>query len=276
MKTNMKAKTPSAKTITQLCAGEVITPGDIAAVRLAGQEIITSLNSACAVEDLAPELRDTFNNVKTSINTMLAGLPETDKVPAAMESGSILRQLMYVLQSAQQMIAQAADVAKRAKGDVKTALATLTTEVDKAVNAKIAAGEVVTKADYDKGVAEATKAGREVALTETKRLNDRRTALASANLPVPAETKLSAEDKEFVAAETEAKRRHAIIAPFKLPTDRVTTLCWDIDAATFDMIAKTIGDAHKGNRLNPMLPKTEENKDPALAPVTSIKRFGAI
>jgi len=227
-----------------------------------------------AVDDLDEPLKSKFNSVKEAINKALAGLPESDKVPAALDANYVLRSLLSTFSLAQEMMATMQGKLKSAEGKASTAMASITTEVENAVNDKIAKGELLTKADHDAAVTKAGEDAKASLIAGQKLVADRRTALASAKLPVPGEDVLSADDEAFKAKETEAKARIDKLAPFNLPAERLTLLAWNTDQAVFDTVVATLAEApaiKKGG--NPFVPGTPA---PAAPAKPDHKKFGAI
>lgn len=238
--------------VRMICAGDDLTPVQIQKLKVDCQGVSTAI--AGMADDLEGDLKAKFLDVKKQINTMLAGMDDTDKVPAAMRSSYIIEQLAWTLHQAQSLIATVTDSAKASMAQTKTALASIGGEVEKAVKDQIAKGEIFTKADHEKAVNDARLEGQALAEKATKRLNDRRTSLASATLPIPSDAIIAKEDAEFTAAETEAKRRHGLLTPLKanLKDDRFTTLCWDVDKATFEMALELLANAKPIKSINPL------------------------
>jgi len=205
----------------------------VEAIREAANGINTCLAS---LDDILEEpLKSKFLAVKQQINKVLASLPPTDQVPAPASNNDILRQLLYAFSGVQQMVAALTETAKTARADVQTARASITGEVEKAIGEKVKAGELLPKADHEKGVNDALAGAKTEWQAELKVIGDRRTAIASASLPVPADEKLAGKDEEFKARQEQAKARAEALKSLKVPADKLTALCWDADQATFDM-----------------------------------------
>lgn len=229
--------------LTTLCAdAPAIDQNVITAFREGGNQINTCI--AGMIDYLEEPLKSRFLEIKNKINTALAGLPATDAVPAANNANGLLNQLMYMFAHAQDMIGHLSTTAKESATLLRSTRASLPTEVaaevTKAINTKVAAGDLVTKVDHETKLNGAVTAARQTFAAETAKVSQRRTALASANLPVPSDDVLVGDDAAYTAKETEAKARLEKLKPFKLAAQRLTTLAWNTDKATFDSIFDTL------------------------------------
>lgn len=266
------------KTTLQLCtaAGEPGGSGEPApdsaavlkAIREAGAQFQTCIAS---LEDILEEpLKSKFTQVKGEINKMLAGLPETDKVPAALASNGVLRDLLGILSTAQIMISSLQETAKANASAMASTKASLPGEVVAAIDAKLKAGELLTKADHDQkladAVASAATAARASAVTELKVLGDRKQLLATASLPVPADELLLGEDKDFTAKKDLAAKRAEELKPFKLASERVLALCWNADEAayqdTLTLVKQAFEAAGKPAAANPFTKRSGSETQP--------------
>lgn len=216
-----------------LAAAADVEPTEAAkAIRDAAGTIVTSINSM--LDYLEEPLKGQFIKVKNDLNTMLAGMPETDKVPAAMEGNYILRNLMCVLATAQSMMSSLTETAKTAKASATTALNSITGEVEKGINAKVAAGEFIKKEDLPTKIEDAVKAARTTWENGVKLVGDRTKLLTTASIPVPDAKVLSIEEKDFTPKQEAAKTRADKLKPFKVEGDTLLQLCWDASQAEFD------------------------------------------
>lgn len=207
----------------------------VKAIRTAGQEFQTCIAS---LEDILEEpLKSKFAEVKNQINKMLAGLPETDKVPAAMASNDVLRSLLGVLSSAQFMISGLQEAAKSNAKAMASTKAALPGEVTAAIDAKVKAGDFIPKAEHEQklndAVTAATTAARAAATAEIQLVGTRRQQLTTASIPVPGDDALTGEDKDFEAKKTAAAKRAEELKPFKLAQERVIALCWNTDEKAY-------------------------------------------
>lgn len=209
------------------------TPESIKVIRESASTIATAV--ASMLDYLDEPLKSAFVKVKTDINTVLAGLPETDKVPAALNSGDLLRSLMYTFQMAQQMMTGLSEYSKQARSEMQLAKNSLTGEVEKAVGLKVTAGELIKKADLQGHIDTAVTAARTEFTQGTKLLSDRRQLLTTASLPIPADAKLLGKDEEFNPRKDSAKNRAELLKPYKVDANQLITLCWDADQSGFDL-----------------------------------------
>ncbi len=213
-----------------LCS-ETSTAQAAAAVVKAGDQICLSISSM--LDYLDEPLKSKFLEVKGQINTMLAGMAETDKVPAATEANYVLRQLMSVLSCAQSMMAGLTETAKAANERYVTTKASIGGEVEKAINDQVGKGDLIKKADHTLAIEEAVKQARKTFELEAKTISDRRTSLSSLSLPAPQDAVLSGDDAAFKAKTEAAKARAEQLKGFKISPERLTTLCWAVDDSSF-------------------------------------------
>lgn len=229
--------TPSESDLkTLLCSDDTVTASaaDLATIRQLGDGVLSCFAS---LGDLQEPFKSEFMKIKNEINTVLAALPPTDQAPSANQANGILSQILSMFQYTQSMMTGLTSFAKSQQAERNTALASITTEVEKAVGEKIkltlASGDYVPKADVETKIVDAiagAKAGWETAL---KLVFDRRTLLASEKLVVPGDETLSSSD--FDAKKVTATARLEKLKPFTaLPQARVTQLAWDVDEASFN------------------------------------------
>jgi hypothetical protein len=228
-------KLPSTVLLT-LASGDPnnpTTPEALKVIRESATTIATSVHSM--LDYLEEPLKSSFIKVKNDINTMLAGLPETDKVPAALDTNYLLRQLMSTFQMAQSMMSSLNQFSQQTRNEMQLAKNSLTTEIEKAVTAKVTAGELVKKADVESRINTAVETARTEFGTKTKLVSDRRTLLTTASLPVPGDDRLLGKDEEFNPRKDLAKTRAELLKPYKVEANTLITLCWDADQPQFDL-----------------------------------------
>lgn len=223
--------------MSALAAGEPTTM-DIGQVRTAMTNFITT---TCSLLDLLEDgpLKAKFLEVKEKLNTALAGLPATDQVPAAAQSNVILRDILSMFISAQDMMNRLTEAAKETATKSSTALAGLPKQISDgvtaAINSQVAAGTLFTKADHDAALTAATttatKTANDAAAANIGKVSTRMAALASASLPAPESTVLiTLTDADFAAYETKMKARKTELDAFKLGPDRMKALMSASDA----------------------------------------------
>jgi hypothetical protein len=211
-----------------------ITQTEMSELRAGLTDISKSLNS---LDDLLDEpLKGQFKQAKDTINRALAALPETDKVPAALDAGSALRQLLWAFRSAQDTIGRIAGIAKDAKSEVATVRASMGGEIDKAIDGKIKAGELFKKEDHTAAVQEAEKNSRALFSAELKTLSERRTKAAELGIPAPADEVLTGEEKVFTDLLSRAKNRLPKLKGFTLASAQTVELAWVEPDAGFDKV----------------------------------------
>lgn len=261
---------------TAAAPGEPDPETVLAAIRTAGKEFQTCIAS---LEDILEEpLKSKFVQVKSQINTMLAGLPESDKVPAALGANDVLRQLLGTLSMAQMMISTLDEAAKSNAKAMASTKASLPGEITSAIDARVKAGDFVTKADHDKAVsdaiASATTSARAAALAESQVIGVRKQQLATASIPVPADEALAGEDKDFTARKDAAAKRAEELKPFKLAPERVLALCWNTDEAKYndslELMKKAFEAAGKPGSANPFVKRSGSDTPPAKKPAIGL------
>ncbi len=226
-----------------LASGEAQNTEAAAAIRTAAGTIVTAVNSM--LDYLEEPLKGQFLKVKNEINTMLAGMPATDAVPAAMESNYVLKNLMYVLSSAQSMMTSLSEAATGASKKAATALNSLPGEIEKGIEAKVTAGEFIKKDDLPAKIDAAVTLARTGWENGAKLVNDRTKLLTTASLPVPDAKILSVEEKDWTPKQETAKTRAEKLKPFKVEGDTLLQLCWDATQGEFDRTFAVL-EANKG------------------------------
>jgi hypothetical protein len=246
----------------QLCiasAGGADT--DLDAIRKLATDIQTCV---AGLEDIADEpLKSKFVEAKGIITKALAGISEPPKKED--EAPDMVKPLLGILGATQSMLANVQESAKASATALATTKASIPAEIKSAIDTQIASGDLITKEQHGKLVADATAtattAARAAALTELKRVSDRKLALTTASLPVPSDEVLAKEDADFDARKATAAARVTELEPFRLPAERVLALAWDTDQAAYDQtlsLCKTVLENAKkpGTPPNPMLNRT--------------------
>lgn len=218
-------------------------PGTQAAqvIRDSANQIATCI--ASMLDYLEEPLKGKFLEVKNQINAMLAGLPETDKVPAALDSNLVLQQLLSILGCAQSMMTNLTEAAKGANEKLAATRASLGQDIEAAITAKVTAGDLVKKADAETRVTNAVNQARSDFQQEQRIVSERRLALNSLSLPVPADDKLTGKDEDFNARRDTAKARIDKLKEFKIAPERLVTLAWNTDQAAFEQTLELLKDA---------------------------------
>lgn len=210
-------------------------------------------------------LKTKWKEVGTELQTILASLPvdgkdDEDKAAEAMPA---------IMGAVEKTLAHYETLAKDAAEKMQTTLASLPGKVQAEVEAKVKAGEFITKADHDKAISDATTAAttaaRAAVLAETKRVGERRTLLTTASIPVPSDDILMKEDKEFGEAQEAAKKRIEELKPFGLAPERQVTLAWNTDEASYQNTISLMKDvaakASKGAGANGFIKRDGSGKE---------------
>lgn len=198
-------------------AAAVISPEDAQKIRTWIPEFLSTFNG---MDDLGEPFATLFANVKQQMNGLLSKLPPTDGVPAAQEAGWILNCLMSSLTNTQLMLNHTGMRMKElATRNSASDPAALQGAVDKAIEDKIAAGEIIKKDIHlslcsnakSEGLTEGEQKVRdEIAAKEKKGqlIAERKNFLTTNGLPLPAEdAALDGTDDEFKARTETAKAR---------------------------------------------------------------------
>lgn len=233
----MNATTPvSADTkMTTLAAGEAAI--DFATVgpqaHLAGKQMLTAL--ASWIEILEDPFKSEFVKIKDEVNRLLASLPPTDQVPAANSGNRVLQDLCSLLVQAQSMM----QTVREATKSMRT-VASIDAEVARAIDAKVKAGDFISKADHEAAVNKA-KGDAETLMRSKfsdtlKTIAERREMVTKASLPVPSDEILQSDD--FEKSFTEAKARHGKAAKYDKLAGEMTSLCWLDSSDVFERTMK--------------------------------------
>lgn len=203
--------------------------------KLSNKDRETILSCFAGLDQISEPLREKFLGVKTEVETVLASIPKEDEpVTPGADHATAIANLTKMYRGTQELMLACKNEAEIALKDKQTALAGIPAEVGKQIDAKVAAGELLTKESLATKIADAVSAARKAVLEEVKIVSDRRTQLASANLPIPADSELIGADADFKAKSDKAKERVTKLSEFGLPTERITQLAWAAPDAQFD------------------------------------------
>lgn len=159
------------------------------------------------------------------LGLMLSSLPESVSADP-----DVANAFKSVAESSKAMFDMANAAADKAIKDLQATRASVPDEVKKGIELQLASGAYIKKEDHEKAVQDATSAAtaaaKEAAVVEVKILNDRRSLLATASLPVPEDKFLAGDDATFESRRKSAEKRVGELKPFKLPNDRVLALAW--------------------------------------------------
>jgi hypothetical protein len=195
-----------------------------------------SLAVASMLDLLEEPLRGEFVKIKGDIDTMLAALPPSDQVPAAMDANGVLDRLFGMFSNAQWLIdnMKSAMESANATGKAKAALSLNAAEVDRLANEKlqgfITAGDYIKKEEVAGQVKAGITAHTDALDALASTMAGRKTALVTASLPCPSDEVLG--DENFDARQATAAERIAKLEPHKakIKDDKVLQLCWCPDS----------------------------------------------
>jgi hypothetical protein len=130
---------------------EIVIPENIKDVKAVRKFYEDQRQALCSMADgLEEPLKGHFNTLKKKYDEVLDALPPTEQVPAALEAGRHLSALYSILSAANGLMCSL----NSALNSVKTAGAALNSEaVNKAIQDKIATGELFPKSVFDSKVA---------------------------------------------------------------------------------------------------------------------------
>ena len=168
------------------------------------REFFEGLNTTLhgMLEHLPEGARTQINAIKTSVNAVLEKMPATDQVPATMDAACALNYLAEALARTNEMAIQITDGLRKMQDDWTSSL---NNRIQEAITSKLTSGDFLEKQKATDLVTEAHRAGRTEALNEVKVVETRRTALATAGLPIPAEEILKLTEDDFKARQDKAK-----------------------------------------------------------------------
>ncbi len=213
--------------------GDPSATESIKVIRASASTIATAV--ASMLDFLDEPLKSAFVKVKSDINTMLASLPPTDQVPAALNSADLLRSLMCSFQMAQSMMSSISEYGKQSRAELVTARNSMPTDIENAITAKVTAGDLLKKDDVQAKIEAAVTAAKNDFTQGQKIVSDRRVLLTTASLPVPADEKLLGKDEEFNPRKETAKTRAEALKTYKVEPNQLLQLCWDADQTSFDL-----------------------------------------
>ncbi len=155
--------------------------------------------------------RSKLLEIKGRLTASLESLPQNaDPNPAAQAGLETLKQQLLCVQG---ILENLGGVIKAKTDAAATALASVSGEVEKGIDARIKAGEVLRKADVEGMVSAARKEGEDAGFAKGKKLLDRRNALALAGLPAeivaqaPESLLIADDEKAFETSRDAAKDR---------------------------------------------------------------------
>jgi hypothetical protein len=220
------------------------------ALRTTGETMVKSLGGLLDLLEEGSPLKKAFLDTKAEINKALAGLPTTDKIPAALASNSLLRDLVYIFAQAQDLMKTLGNATVEARKGLASATTELPTKIADGVkvelNRLVAAGDYVPKADVEVTVQKALAgAAKEVSESAT-RIETRKKALATAQLPVVFDDKtLALPDDKWNLIEVDFKGRMEKLKKFNLPETRIKALA-SIGIDGFNEVLATLEERGSG------------------------------
>ncbi len=249
------------------------------------KQVGTALNQYTEDPNILGEpWRSKLLEIKGRLDASLETLPPTDQIPAAQEARFGLDILKNQLLCVQNIINSLGAVIKSKSQETANALASITGEVEKGIDAKVKAGEVLRKTDVEGMVAKARQEGEQAGFARGKKLLDRRNALALAGLPAeivaqaPESILVSDDEKAFEASRDAAKDRLSKLQTFGLAVASATVqaLAWapqaDFDkqfASLEEVFKATKGQSNnsapkEGEKINPFLTGSNQGEKKAL------------
>lgn len=202
--------------------------------------------SIAALESTLEEpLKSKFAANKAEIAVLLAGLPdpEDEDESASVESAAKL------LTAMQSHCANVEASNKTAIDTLASTKASIPGQITAAIDAKITAGDLIPKDKHATAITDATSAAttaaRTSAIAELGKVSARKTILATASLPIPADEVLTGEDKDFDAKKTTAIARAAELKPFGVTAERCLALCWSTEEVSYQTTLSVMKDAWK-------------------------------
>jgi len=184
-----------------------------------GQSILTCIDGS--VDDLEEPLKGQFMEVKSKVNSLLAGFQDTDRVPAALRADSALRTIRDNMLMVQSMVE---GVMNLTKSKMQLASDEINTKADERVQTLLASGDFIRKEEFEEKAKVVSDEAVNAVHAEYRAIGDRRVQLAADKVPVPSDDVLKSED--FDSRKALAMSRLAELKPFKLSEERVVQLCW--------------------------------------------------
>lgn len=201
----------------------------------AARQILAGLDAFLATADEA--VKGDLNPIRDNIVAALGGLEPDVKA----KDGVSQALLLNVLTASQSAFAKVGEVLAVSRAETKTARDGIPAAVTAEIDRQVKAGTIFTKEAVDAAVKSGVTLAHDEWAKETKMISDRKVALSSESIPVPADATMAAKEDVFATARLTAKVRAEVLKPFNLPADKLVTLCWDADEATYNLVA----DAYK-------------------------------
>ncbi len=214
--------------------------------------------------------RSKLLEIKGRLDASLETLPPTDQIPAAQEARFGLDILKNQLLCVQNIINSLGSVIKAKSQETANALASISGEVEKGIEAKVKAGELLRKSDVEGMVSKAREDGEKAGFAKGKALVDRRNALALAGLPAeivaqaPDAVLILEDEKAFESQRDAAKDRLTKLQGVGLAAASATVqaLAW-APQADFDKQFASLEEVFKASKgqSNNAAPKDGEKKE---------------
>lgn len=220
-----------------------VTPKAAAALRAFASTLTPMFDKLMPSLDEGMKAR--FAEIKGEITTTLASLPGGDLGGCNPDNSAIVGQLTSALQRTQSLIESLSTALTGKATDLANVRASMPGEIQKAIEAKVTAGEYLTKDSAKKLADDAVSAARSGWITEQKNVADRRTALATASLPVPASDEpLMGDDAAFNSKKQKATERVEKLKTFAtLSPARVAELAWGYSDEAFNSTVEILTEA---------------------------------
>jgi DNA repair exonuclease SbcCD ATPase subunit len=239
---------------------------DVKALRAYFQSQVTALNAL--IDTLTDPLKSQYSALRDQFNQLLSGLPPLEQHAAAEEINFGLDVLVGCIERANEVIAGLQAMLRQKQQESDTQAQALQSRIAQ-FEARLKNGELLEKAVHQELLSAATaKASQEAAAEAEKKVRaefeataarakliaDRKAAVASAGLPVPAEELLSAAEETFNAAKTKAQGRVDALKAKGLPGTNglVVRMAW-CSEAEYAELAGLVDEALKvrGQRAEP-------------------------
>ena len=237
---------------------------DVKALRAYFQSQVTALNAL--IDTLTDPLKSQYSALRDQFNQLLSGLPPLEQHAAAEQINFGLDVLVGCIERANEVIAGLQGMLRQGQQESETQVQALQSRIAQ-FEAWLKNGELVEKAVHQELLSAATakasqeaageaerkvRAEFEAAAARAKLVADRKAAVASAGLPVPAEDLLSAAEETFKAAKTKAQSRvEALKAKGMAATNGlVVRMAW-CSESEYAELAGLVDEALKGRGQRP-------------------------